>query len=228
MRPIVLGAHLGYAMVGEAIDPQDWNLFQGELGYQTRRTGEDIAKSVMDQIGTQKANVILLHDAGGDRSATIKALHIFVPQLQAQGYEFVLVSNLVGSTRDQVMPAISKSQQFITWIDGFVFGLIFSFFRFLGWAFTVAIGLGIARVAFVTSLALSGAVVQFDRPQGDDLRDLRISGVLLAVTGWMFHAGLLTPRPRRRCGASCSSSPRPPRVPPISRWANAFRWRSAR
>lgn len=154
VRPIVLGAHLGYAMVGELIDPQDWNLFQGELGYQTRRTGEDIAKSVMDQIATQKANIILLHDAGGDRSATVKALQIFVPQLKAQGYEFVLVSHLVGSTREQVMPAIGKSQQFITWIDGFMFGLIFAFFRFLGWAFVVAIGLGIARVAFVTSLAL--------------------------------------------------------------------------
>ena len=96
VRPIVTAAHLGYSMVGELIDPQDWNLWKGEPGYQTLRTGDDIAKSVMEQVGTLKANVILLHDAGGDRSATVKALSIFVPQLKAQGYQFVRVSDLIG------------------------------------------------------------------------------------------------------------------------------------
>ena len=154
VRPIVTAAHLGYSMVGELIDPQDWNLWKGEPGYQSLRTGDDIAKSVLDQVATLKANVILLHDAGGDRSATVKALSIFVPQLKAQGYQFVRVSDLIGESREQVMPALSKGEQLITWIDGLMFGLIFSFLHFLAAAFVVAIGLGIARVAFVTSLAL--------------------------------------------------------------------------
>lgn len=154
VRPIVTAAHLGYSMVGELIDPQDWNLWKGEPGYQTLRGGEDIAKSVLEQVGSMKANVILLHDAGGDRSATVKALSILIPELKAQGYQFVRISDLLSASREQVMPALSKGQQLITWIDGFVFGLIFTFLRFLAWAFVVAIGLGIARVAFVTSLAL--------------------------------------------------------------------------
>jgi cellulose synthase/poly-beta-1,6-N-acetylglucosamine synthase-like glycosyltransferase/spore germination protein YaaH/peptidoglycan/xylan/chitin deacetylase (PgdA/CDA1 family) len=154
VRPIVTAAHMGYSMVGELIDPQDWNLWKGEPGYQTLRNGDDIAKSVMEQVGTLKANVILLHDAGGDRSATVKALSIFVPQLKAQGYQFVRISDLVAASREDVMPALSKGERLITWIDGLMFGMIFSFLRFLALAFVVAIGLGIARVAFVTSLAL--------------------------------------------------------------------------
>ena len=154
VRPIVTAAHLGYSMVGELIDPQDWNLWQGEIGYQKPRTGEDIAKSVLDQVGSLKANVILLHDAGGDRSGTVKALSIFVPKLKAQGYQFVRVSDLIGGSREQAMPALSSGDRLITWIDGLVFGLIFSFLRFLAAAFIVAIALGVARVAFVTSLAL--------------------------------------------------------------------------
>ncbi len=58
MRPIVTAAHLGYAMVGELIDPQDWNLWKGELGYQTRRTPEDILQSVLEQVSSQKANTL--------------------------------------------------------------------------------------------------------------------------------------------------------------------------
>ncbi|MDR3401512.1 MAG: glycosyltransferase [Chthoniobacter sp.] len=154
VRPIVTAAHLGYAMVGELIDPQDWNLWKGELGYQTRRSAEEITQSVLDQVGTMKANMILLHDAGGDRAMTVKAIGQIVPQLRAKGYEFVRVSDLVGMSREQVMPSLSAGEQLITRIDGLMFGLIFAFFRFLGAAFFVAIGLGIARVAFVTSLAL--------------------------------------------------------------------------
>ncbi|MEP6672099.1 MAG: glycosyltransferase [Chthoniobacter sp.] len=154
VRPIVTAAHLGYAMVGELIDPQDWNLWKGELGYQTRRSAEDITQSVIDQVTTMKANMILLHDAGGDRAMTVQAIGLIVPQLRAKGYEFVRVSDLIGSTREQVMPSLSKGEQLITWIDGLMFGLIFAFFRFLGLAFIVAIGLGIVRVAFVTTLAL--------------------------------------------------------------------------
>ena len=154
VRPIVTAAHLGYAMVGELIDPQDWNLWQGELGYQTRRTPEDIAKSVIDQVGSLKANIILLHDAGGDRSATVKALSIFVPKLRAQGYQFVRVSDLAGATREQVMPSLTTGEKLITSIDRLMFALIFGILRFLSIAFVVAIALGIARVAFVTSLAI--------------------------------------------------------------------------
>ncbi len=155
VRPIVTAANLGYVMVGELIDPQDWNLWKGDPGYQTRRTPEDITQSVLDQVGTLKANMILLHDAGGDRSATVKAIAQIVPKLREKGYQFVRVSELIGKTREDVMPALTKSEQLITWIDGFVFGLVFSFLRFLGAAFVIAIGLGIARVAFVTSLALA-------------------------------------------------------------------------
>ncbi len=55
------------------------------------------------------------------------------------------------------------------------------------------------------------APVRHHGPAEDDRRHVHRVGVLLAVSGWLFKAGMLTPSPRRSSGAWCSSSPRPAR-----------------
>ena len=45
--------------------------------------------------GAQPGNIILFHDGGGDRSQTVEALEVILPELQNQGYEFVTVSELM-------------------------------------------------------------------------------------------------------------------------------------
>jgi cellulose synthase/poly-beta-1,6-N-acetylglucosamine synthase-like glycosyltransferase len=52
------------------------------------------------------------------------------------------------------MPPLSPGEAVINRINAIVFGTIFSILHFLGIAFVAAIGLGIARVIFVTILAL--------------------------------------------------------------------------
>ena len=147
--PLVIATELGYAAVGELIDPRDWDLWNVDAaGHRVRRTPEEIARAGLDQVGVVKGNTILLHDAGGDRSATAKALEIMVPELKARGYEFVRISNLAGITRAEAMPLLTPSERVINWINAIVFGTIFSFLHFLGIAFVAAIGLGIARVLF--------------------------------------------------------------------------------
>ncbi|MFR7495304.1 MAG: hypothetical protein ACLUVF_11755 [Adlercreutzia sp.] len=38
---------------------------------------------------------MLMHDGGGDRSQTIEALKIALPQLRAEGYKFVTIDQLL-------------------------------------------------------------------------------------------------------------------------------------
>ncbi|MFX8327761.1 hypothetical protein ABTL71_19055, partial [Acinetobacter baumannii] len=51
-------------------------------------------------------NIILLHDAGGNRSATVEALPRIIEYFQKEGYQFVTVADLMGKTRDEVMPPV--------------------------------------------------------------------------------------------------------------------------
>jgi len=65
------------------VDPQDWRK-GAEAG--------KIAKSVI--AAAQPGSVILLHDGGGDRAQTIKALPWIIHELKKKGYEFVLLDDL--------------------------------------------------------------------------------------------------------------------------------------
>ncbi|SES01024.1 polysaccharide deacetylase family protein [Psychrobacillus sp. OK032] len=48
--------------------------------------------------GAKPGNIVLFHDAGGDRSQTVKALEEILPKLEQQGYEFVTISELLEIT----------------------------------------------------------------------------------------------------------------------------------
>ncbi len=52
--------------------------------------------------GTTPGNIILFHDAGGDRSQTVEALKVILPELKKQGYEFVTVSELMNQNPVEV------------------------------------------------------------------------------------------------------------------------------
>lgn len=52
--------------------------------------------------GTTPGNIILFHDAGGNRSQTVEALKEILPELKKQGYEFVTVSELLNRSEAQV------------------------------------------------------------------------------------------------------------------------------
>jgi cellulose synthase/poly-beta-1,6-N-acetylglucosamine synthase-like glycosyltransferase/spore germination protein YaaH/peptidoglycan/xylan/chitin deacetylase (PgdA/CDA1 family) len=82
----------GYIMVGAEIDPRDWET----------RSSAQIAQAVLRD--KDLGNIIVLHDGGGDRSATVAALPRIIDTLRAQGYRFVGVGDLLGKTRDELMP----------------------------------------------------------------------------------------------------------------------------
>jgi cellulose synthase/poly-beta-1,6-N-acetylglucosamine synthase-like glycosyltransferase/peptidoglycan/xylan/chitin deacetylase (PgdA/CDA1 family) len=138
---------LGYLIIGQRIDPDDWSL----------RDGKPIpAKEIVDSVLRQanRGNIVLLHDGGGDRSQTIAALPQIIDALRAKGYQFVAVSDLIGKTREQVMLPLSTEEQFEARADGFIFGM-FQYFRFfIGIVFVLGIFLVSGRALIIGLLAL--------------------------------------------------------------------------
>lgn len=78
----------GYTIALWSIDTGDWRLPGARA----------IAQNVLDNLHNQA--VILMHDGGGDRSQTVAALEILLPQLQAMGYEMRAVC------REDPMPQV--------------------------------------------------------------------------------------------------------------------------
>lgn len=96
----------GYIIIGSKIDTDDWD-------EHPRKSPQDIVNSVFAQLKTMQTkpqfagSIILMHDGGGDRSATVAALPVLIDALRAHGYTLVPVSALMGKTTAQVMPRLS-------------------------------------------------------------------------------------------------------------------------
>jgi len=133
----------GFISVTAFIDTNDWE--------------EDVSlDSIVSRAINQryKGNIILMHDAGGDRSETVKALPILIDSLRKLGYEFVTVSSLMGKTRDQVMPPVQSKFKFTDTLDLVFFTLTFVWEHFLDGFFIVAIFLIISRLLAIGFLAI--------------------------------------------------------------------------
>ncbi len=119
---------LGYVIVGNKIDTNDWD-------EHPRKSPQEISDGVfqtiadMDSHPWNRGSVILLHDGGGDRSATVAALPVLIKTLRAHGYQIVPVSELVGKTRAEVMPPLTAHQRWQARADSLTF-FFYSFFHY--------------------------------------------------------------------------------------------------
>jgi cellulose synthase/poly-beta-1,6-N-acetylglucosamine synthase-like glycosyltransferase/peptidoglycan/xylan/chitin deacetylase (PgdA/CDA1 family)/spore germination protein YaaH len=144
---------MGYIIVGNKIDTDDWN-------EHPRKTPQEIVNTVLDALAAMKdrpdfrGSIVLLHDGGGDRSATVAALPLLITTLRAKGYEFVPVSELMGKTTAEVMPPIAPQLRWQARIDSVAF-FIFGFFsHFVVTVFFVGDVLMSARLILVGIFAL--------------------------------------------------------------------------
>ncbi len=150
VEPAIKAKDLGYLMVGVRIDPDDWRL---------PVTADQIVQKTIDRAmdanPETRGQVVLLHDSGGDRSATIEALPRLIHDLRARGFRFVPVSDLAGLTRDQVMPIIPSNQRMFTHADALTFFFLSTGGWALQWVFLIGILLGLGRLLFVGALAFA-------------------------------------------------------------------------
>ena len=151
LQPVEIAQDLGYVTVGMHADPVDWEL-PGTAAIIARTIAAVHVKNP-----DQRANIVLFHDAGGDRSQTVAALPKVIDALRAQGYQFVSVAELAGLSRKQAMPYLPLTPTLI--MDRVVF-LTFSWAGLiLYYCFIAAIFLGVGRLIVWCVLAL------FNRPR---------------------------------------------------------------
>lgn len=136
---IMQGQEFGYMGVGNYVDPQDWQ----------RPDNSIIVKRII--AGVNKGNVILLHDSGGKRDQTIKALPQIIKELRARGYTFVGLDELLGVSREKLMPPADPIERGLVSTNGLVYSSV-SFFRSMLWtlAFVTTV-LGFSRLIFLVS-----------------------------------------------------------------------------
>jgi peptidoglycan-N-acetylglucosamine deacetylase len=97
--PVALSRTRNYLTIGENIDPEDWAV--DEVPHFNADTIFNRVMQLKD-----RGNIILLHDAGGDRRPTVEALPRIIEALQKQGYTFTTVADLLGKKKEDLMPPV--------------------------------------------------------------------------------------------------------------------------
>ena len=144
---------LGYVIVGDKIDTDDWD-------EHPPKSPKEITDSVFQQIADMndrswmRGSIILLHDGGGDRSATVAALPVLIDALRARGYKIVPVSELMGKTRAEVMPPLNKQQMWQARVDAIAFAVWAFFNHFVVGVFFVGDILMSARLIIIGVFAI--------------------------------------------------------------------------
>lgn len=144
LKPVLIAAQEGYFCIGASIDSRDW---------EANVSKDTIVKRCIKQHNL--GNIILMHDAGGDRNATIQALPEVIKAYKKMGYEFVSLSTLSGKNKNDLMPTLSGSlDRFFSFFNASlaVFAyinehLLFSIFLF-------GLIIGTLRLFFLIALAL--------------------------------------------------------------------------
>ena len=75
---------IDYPMILWSVDTRDWE----------SQNADAVCAEVLDSV--QDGDIILMHDYIGHNSPTPEALRLILPELLAQGYTFVRISELIG------------------------------------------------------------------------------------------------------------------------------------
>ncbi|RJT25350.1 glycosyltransferase [Chakrabartia godavariana] len=150
LLPALEAQNAGYVNVGLHVDPGDW-----------KTPGADfIVNKTLAQVeagnDAHTAQIVLLHDGGGNRAQTLAALPRIIDGLRARGYHIVPVSELAGLSAAQVMPPVKGADLAAVRADMAIFTFLAGSAYLLKWLFFVAIALGTARAVLLAALAWTG------------------------------------------------------------------------
>lgn len=135
LKPVAMSRERNYYTVGESIDPNDWD--EGV-------TAQQVYQRVVHQYEQNPAKgIILLHDAGGDREATVQALPAIIRYFKTHRVQFTTVSDLLHKPKTSIMPVVNDN---LIAVDQRVASFGYVAEKFMDFAFWVAIGLGLIRI----------------------------------------------------------------------------------
>jgi len=138
---------LGYFVVGDNIDTSDYEYHDKQK----------ILNAVITQLSS--GNIILMHDGGGDRSATVAALPDIIDYVRAQGRQIVPLRALLAAPgaplppRNSVMPALDARDRWPAEVDLFVFNALRYLNLGMAWLFLIGIFLVSGRLILIGVLA---------------------------------------------------------------------------
>ena len=151
VRPLEVTERLGYFTIGDKIDPDDWR---------GNRSGEQIASFVLQHLPPCKpndiscGNIILLHDGGGNRRETVRALPLIIEGARAKGIRIVSVSDLWHRTRAEVMPPIGRNELWSAWLTWVGFWMYGAGLRIIAFIFFIGDLLMTGRLLFIGAFAI--------------------------------------------------------------------------
>jgi cellulose synthase/poly-beta-1,6-N-acetylglucosamine synthase-like glycosyltransferase/peptidoglycan/xylan/chitin deacetylase (PgdA/CDA1 family) len=146
VKPLEFSQDMGYITVGNRIDPSDWSS-------NPRYTAEQISSYVLAHLPPCGANdlrcgnIVLLHDGGGNRAETVRALPMIIEGIRARGLEIAPVYDLLGKTRSDVMSPLPTGERWAARLDRLGF-----------WLFDVGT-LGITWIFFLGDLLMTGRLL---------------------------------------------------------------------
>jgi len=152
-EPVVRIQQDGFTIIGNKIDTSDWD-------EHPHKSPQEITQTVFYWLNLMKTkpqfrgSIILMHDGGGDRAATVAALPVLIDALRAHGYTIVPVSALMGKTTAQVMPKVTLWQYLRALPDSIAFSGVALIQKFIVLVFFLGDILMSARLIFVGILAI--------------------------------------------------------------------------
>ena len=152
IEPIRRAQAYGYATISETIDPRDW-----EPGIAAKAIVDEVRTEIATSItehDTASSHVILLHDAGGNRDATVAALPEIIDYYRSHGYHFGPIGELIGKDRGEVMPKTQPEELRLARIEGGGLDAKSRFRQALGLLFLMAIFAALARSLLYGALAV--------------------------------------------------------------------------
>jgi cellulose synthase/poly-beta-1,6-N-acetylglucosamine synthase-like glycosyltransferase/spore germination protein YaaH/peptidoglycan/xylan/chitin deacetylase (PgdA/CDA1 family) len=153
VRPLEIPQEMGYITVGNRIDPNDWS-------ENPRRSAEQISSYVLAHLPPCKiedlrcGNIVLLHDGGGDRSETVRALPMIIDGIRARGREIVPVAELIGKTRADVMAPLPTGELWAARLDRLGFWVFDAGIVGITWIFLIGDLLMTGRLIFIGAAAI--------------------------------------------------------------------------
>jgi len=157
VRPLKIAQDMGYIVVGDKIDPNDWR-------DNPRPAATEIADNVISHLPPCAANdrfcgsIILLHDGGGNRSQTVAALPAIIQGIRAKGLTIVPLYTLLGKTKAEVMPPLPGNERWAARIDWLGFALWDFGSKAIVWIFFLGDLLMTGRLLSVGALAIADRV----------------------------------------------------------------------
>lgn len=131
----------GSVIYGMDVVPKDW------MGL----SSDEIATYVIEEVLAGNGNVILLHDGGENREASVEALPVIIRELRALGYEFTTVSQALGIPTSDLMPQAGGA---LPVFDKMSFAIASGTFNGIVVAFWVVLVIGVVRSAMILMLAM--------------------------------------------------------------------------